>query len=184
MAANCGRRHAGTAWEGSVSESMEQEFILEQEEARQIPRPPAGRPTVPTRPQRPRPRPRPRPFPSPVAVVPTVAPADAPPTAARGCGTLLVLNGFTPEQTRLGPQHYSDLLQAALLLGRVRGSVAVEVVSRGGNGGALATVARARGEEVRRQLSFCLGLAGVRRGIRVSTPTGSGPAIELRVCVE
>jgi hypothetical protein len=92
-----------------------------------------------------------------------------------------VLNGFTPEQTRLSPQHYSDLLQAALLLGRVRGSVSVEVVTRGnGNAG---SAARTRGEAVRRQLAFCLGLAGVRSGIRLNTAAGSGSAVELRVCV-
>lgn len=117
-------------------------------------------------------------------LVSAARPADAGPTAVRGCGTLLVLNGFTPAQTRLSPRHYADLLQAALLLGRVSGSVAVEVVSRGGNGSGPASAARARGEEVRRQLAFYLGLSGVRSGIRVSTPTGSGSAIELRVCVE
>ncbi|MCC6862828.1 MAG: hypothetical protein IT158_29915 [Bryobacterales bacterium] len=153
---------------------MEPEFILEGEEARRMPRrPPGGRPFPHPRP-RPRPGRFPRPFPPVIAVGARAGFADTGPAAVRGCGTLVVLNGFTPEQARLSPRHYSELLQAAAVLGRVQGSVSIEVVSRGRG-------AQARGEEVRRQLTFYLGLSGVRSAIRV-TPAEGAEVVEVRAC--
>jgi len=89
------------------------------------------------------------------------------------------MDGFAPGPARLSPRHYSDLMQTALLLGRVRGSINIEIVSRAEDD----ATGRELGEKVRRLLSSLLGITGVRHGIKVSAAHAGDAGIEIRVCV-
>jgi len=93
---------------------------------------------------------------------------------------MVILSGFGSGETRLRPQHYSDLIQAALLAGRAR-EVTLDIVCQGA-GQVSAAILRQRGEEVGRQLAFCFKLTGLRPRVRVGTAPGAASLVEIRMC--